>query len=142
MGVATIGSVAFTGKLSLNIDFGITVDQIHADGEIWPSTLDVTQQLSRITISGLSTAQIKASGGFAVNGKAATQANSNIYFRKRENGGYNSGSVHIKATFAGLAYVDDVFDASGNEKATCSLVVLASYDGTNAPIVLSTGNAL
>ncbi len=49
---------------------------------------------------------------------------------------------HIKLTVDGLAYVEDAFDASGNENATCSLVVPLRYDGTNSPITTNLATAI
>jgi hypothetical protein len=141
MGALTIASVVFDKKTSVEIDFGITVDQIHADGEPWPSILDVSQQLSRVTIRGLEVENIKAAG-FPITGKAFTHANTTLYFRKRSGGGYATGSDHVKMTAAGLVYVDDVLDANGNERAECSLVMLATYDGTNVPLLFTTAQSL
>lgn len=143
MGIVTLGAVSggIVGKQSLEIDFGVNADQVGEDGEVWPENIDLDAYLARITIGSIDTSLV-AAAKIPLVGKAATHANTKIDLRKRDGGGFASGSVHINVTVDGLCYADNVFDADGNQRGTCDLVCLARYDGSNAPLVISTGQAL
>lgn len=142
MGKFQVGGVEFDGKLSLEVDFGITGNQIQTDGDIFPRHIEVPEQLTRITVRGINTAKLADSGAIPLEGKTGTQANSWFVLRKRADGAYASGSNHIQGAVDGLAYAEDVWDAQGNQRGECSIVMLVRYDGTNSPITFDTGYAL
>ena len=141
MGTMTLGGITIDGKTSLEIDFGVKAEQVGVDGAVWAQWIDVADYLAKITIKSVNTALV-AAAGIPLLGKAGTHANTVFYLRKRDGAGFAAGGVHIKVTADGLAYADDIFDGSGNDKGECSVVLLCRYDGVNAPIDFALSQSL
>jgi len=141
MGSYQVGSIALDGNLNMEIDFGVKAEQIQTDGDVWAKYLDVSDYLAKITVRSVGTEQI-ADAGIPLVGKAAAHADSFAYIRQRDGGGFTAGSQHIKITFDGLCYADDVYDASGNQRGECSLITILKFDGTNAPLTFAMNEAL
>lgn len=94
------------------------------------TTKDLKKLLDTVPIAGL---PITGSGSSKV-----------IYYDGKLADGaiYASGSAHRKTTInRGLVVVDSI-SARGNDAATANFTVYAVYDGTNAPLVRATGQAL
>ena len=140
LGPVTLESVALAGVMSVRISYGITVVQDSADGDVWPTFvfIDTANPTVQITCKD---ASVFAAAGIPLTGKAATHANTVIQFRKRAKGGAfeaDGAFAHIKITTAGLAHVVNANDGDGN----VTLQVDCHDDGTNAPLVITTGVAI
>lgn len=144
LGSVTVGSVVLTGKTDLEIDFGIVEEVLTDGGDIWPTYVSLNERAEpKISLTGIDPDWWKNSGGVPIGGLAATQANTEITLRRRKDGGtYEADEVtsHIVINAAGMAYVDDV--SMGGGPLTTRVVVCCNHDGTNAPIVIATGQAL
>lgn len=141
MRAASVSGVTLTGRTSLEIDFGITAEQLEADGDIWAKYVAVNQMVARITIKSVNLAHL-AAAGIPFTGKAATHANTVIYLGQRENASYNAGNVHVKITAAGMAAATDMHNSQNHQRSECTLQILCGYDGTNCPVVVATSQAL
>lgn len=140
LGPCTVESVTMTGVTSLNIDFGFQVTQDGADGEKWPTLVYADTCSPTITITCMD-ASLAGSSGFPIDGLAVTHANTTCYLRSIANGGTvedDAETSHIKFTAAGLAHVLQSNDGSG----MMQVKVECTFDGTNAPIVITTGSAI
>lgn len=134
---ATIGSVAIDEEFDISIDFGLREEVEGKQSEIWPRTCSIMEVNPTITIRSRNGDLLKSTN-IPLIGKAATHATSTVYLRKRAAAGTftaDATAEHISFTIAGLAVLQDVFDARGNSTGEVQVVVTASYDGTNAPIV-------
>ncbi|MFZ5785119.1 MAG: hypothetical protein ACOY3Y_01645 [Acidobacteriota bacterium] len=144
LGPVTVGGVALSQKTQLQIDFGIDAVAEGADSDIWDTLASIREIQSTIRITGSDPEWLKSTN-IPLEGKAATHLNTSIYLRKRAHGGtFVAGATeeHIKITADGLAYVDQVMSASGNNPSETTLVIATRYDGTNAPLVVDTAAAL
>lgn len=141
---AAIGGVTLDEDMSLEIDFGL---QDRAEGkrsEIWPRMISIAQVMPTISIT-CKNPDAFAAANIPLAGKAATHANTTIYLRKRSAGGSfvaDATAEHISLTAAGMVHAESVFDAAGNETGETRFVMAATFDGTNAPIVIDTTAAV
>ena len=144
MGPVTIESVTIAQVRSFEIDFGINAVTEGADSEVWDRYAHIVSINPTITLRGIDVEWLKAAN-IPLAGLNATHANTKIYLRKRAAGGTFVTDVtaeHVKFTAAGLVYVDGAMDASGNEAAEVSLTMPLKYDGTLAPLVITTASAI
>ena len=54
----------------------------------------------------------------------------------------NGTAEHIKITLAGMAWIDDGFSGSAGSPAETSCQLVSTYDGTNAPAVVTINSAI
>lgn len=144
IGPVQIGSKSLSHFRSVDIDFGINAPAESADGDVWPTFIAIESVNPRITFRGIDPEWLKSTNVPLV-GLTCTHANTIFYLRKRAIGGtfvVNGTAEHIKFTAAGLAYVEEVFDATGQGASETNLVLPCSYDGTNAPLVINTASAI
>ncbi len=144
LGKTTLESVLFTHVQQMDIDFGIVLGVESSDGDIHDTFVSIQDISPVITLSGIDVEWLKAAN-IPSTGLACTHANSTIYLRQRTEGNsfWADGSAkHIKMTIDGLAIMESIFDASGNERATTSMRIPLRYDGTNVPIVITTGQMI
>lgn len=142
LGSATVAGVTVDRKSNLDVDFGLTVEQISTDGATQPAYLHIAQALARATIRGLNPDDFSASG-VPLLGKAGSHANTIIQFRKRaaNTAGFASGSVNITMTMAGSVFWESMGEAQGNQRVGSTLVIEPTHDGTNLPITVDTAAA-
>lgn len=141
---ATLESEALTGIQGFTLDFGISAAVASSDGDLYPTFSCIDSQAPRITLRGIDTLWL-ASGVIPKTGLAITQANTSIFLKKRTDGGTFVADItaeHIKLTAAGMAVVQNAFDGSGNENATCDIEFTVNDDGTNAALLFDTTNAI
>lgn len=145
LGPCKVGNVTLTQVRSVQIDFGLNVEAIGADSDIWDTFVSIVTQQPQITLRGIDVQWLTESTGIPLAGKAATHANTIIYLRKRLHAGTfvaDATAEHVKVTGDGMAYIDPAFDASGDAPAESALVVPLRYDGTNAPITVTPASAI
>jgi len=141
LGACTIESFACPWLERLELDFGVEVRREGAASAIWPQFASIVTIKPRLTLRGIDPTWLKSTNiPFA--GKAVTHANTAVYLRKRSGASFASGSVHLKFTFCGLAYIDQALEADGSDPAGVSLVMPLLHDGTNNPVVVSQNQAL
>jgi hypothetical protein len=136
MNKLTIGGVAFNGKKTMSVDFGVQTFVEGSDSDLELSFAGVQSVQPTVAITGVEIVDWYTS----LTGGAPTHANSALYLSKR--GVANGVAEHIKITFAGLSYVTTVFDANGTAPATTAIVIETTYDGSLAPLVLDTASTI
>jgi len=145
VGPVTLGTEVITRIQQMSIDFANSVNAQQLDTGIYPTNLSVDSQIPRFTFSALAPdtfdAAVIPEGGLAI-----THANTAIWLRQRKAGAdvlfADVDTEHIRFTAAGLAHIDDVGASSGNAPSVLSGSVTTLFDGTNAPIVITTGAAI
>ena len=145
LGPVTVAGVDIGDHLqSVEINFGVTVEAIGAGSTIWPSHASVRTVLPEITLRGVDLEWIK-DANVPLLGKAGTHANTTIGLRKRATGGTfadDTSAAHILFTCNGLVTPESAMEASDTDEATATIILRARHDGTNLPIIISTGVAL
>jgi len=144
LGPVTIGSVTIDGHRSVDIDLGLDVVREGAVSEIWDKEVSIRTIAPKIRISGVDYEWLKSSN-IPFTGKAAAHADTKIYFRKKKDASSFETDVtaaHVKLTTAGLCYIVDPFKGDGNAPGEITLALDTKYDGTNAPIIVSTAIAV
>ena len=143
LGSFTIESIATGTLTNLSIDFGITVEPKVFGGDIWPTdavVLSVRPTVS-LTVEDLT---LLDAAKYAIGGLAVTHASTTCYLRKRTRTSYelDAATEHIKLSFAGLAIVENAIDAAQDDSASMSISIPLEYDGSNAPLTITTGQAI
>jgi hypothetical protein len=148
----TIGSVSLHDGSSaytlpqvrrMEINFGISAEQVGADSDIWPTSCRIVEIDPSITFSGIDSEWWKSTV-LPLTGRNITHASTKIYLRKRAAGSTfvaDGTSEHIKFTAAGLPHPDG-FEGSGNGLDEVTVNLPLRYDGTNAPLVINTASAI
>jgi hypothetical protein len=138
-------SIAAGCLMSVNIDFGLTIDTTGCSSGVFDQFIDLTKVMPKLTATTKKT-NIFASANIGIKGKAVTHANSKFQLRKRVR---NTGSFvadateeHISITCDGIATVPKGFDGSNFEDATADIAVDCTHDGTNVPLVWDTTAAI
>lgn len=138
----TIGGVAITKLLSLDIDFGINLESLGADSDVWDTQLLLSAMKPVITFRTGNTGQFLTSGGVPLAGLSGTHANTTIKLRKRATGATpfvaDATAEHISITTAGLLTIDKAFSGSGFKRGEAAYKINSRFDGTNVPLIFST----
>jgi len=147
LGSVAIGGVTLVQVRSLSIDFGITVNQIGADSDIFPSFASDDSRLPSLTLSGIDLDWFKAAAAIDLQGLAGTIANTIIYLRKRSgtiSGGFvaDATAEHIKIQCAGITTIEEAMGASGDSDGTCSIRISPFFDGTNETLLIAPASAI
>lgn len=143
LGTSTVGSEALAGCTDFEIDFGVGLDAVGADSDVFDSYISVLTYAPRFTWRGINPEWLAASA-IPLGGKAATKLNTTIYLRKCADRGKLVAAAtaeHIKINAAGYVYVENNA-ASGNANATCSVVLVVANDGTNPMITIDVASAI
>lgn len=144
LGPVKIGNVTLSAYRSLTIDFGVEARAEGAESAVWPTHSSVVRIAPRLTIAGIDPTWFAASGAVALDGLAATHANTLIYLRKRLAGGTfvtNVTAEHISITACGIAYPEKLFEVTDGP-AGVTLSMPLYYDGTNLPLIVDTTAAI
>lgn len=144
LGPVTIGSVTIDHLTRLEIDFGLNVLVLGSDSDVYDTWCCVRGIAPRITLRGIDIEWLKAAN-IPLGGKAATHLTTKIYLRKRTHAGtyvIDATAEHIKFTADGMAVLETLMEENGENPAECSLSFPLRYDGTNAPIVITTASAI
>ena len=147
LGSVSIGGVTLTQVRSLSIDFGITVNQIGADSDIFPSFAYDDSRMPSLTLSGIDLDWFKAAAAIDLQGLAGTIVNTIIYLRKRSgtiSGGFvaDATAEHIKIQSAGITTIESAMDASGDSDGTCGIRLSPFFDGTNETLLIAPASAI
>jgi hypothetical protein len=138
----SVGGVAIPCVQSLDIDFGLTLDQFGCDSDVWDTHLLLSKIQPIISIRTLRPSQFLTTGGVPLFGLVGTHANTVIKLRKRATGASpfvaDATAEHISITTAGLLSIDKAFSASGNKRGEIAYRITSRFDGTNVPLIFST----
>lgn len=145
IGKCVLGSVTIADIRSWELDFGITATTEGADSDIYDTHVSIVDCKPVLTLKGIDLEWLKAANVPLV-GKAATQATTAFYLRKRLQtaAGYvaDATAEHISFKIDGMMWIDEVFSARNGSPSECSLKLAARFDGTNDPIVFDTTSAI
>jgi hypothetical protein len=136
LGAVTIGGIVIAGPRSVSVDFGLKFASEGESSNKYDTLAFLESVEPTITIQTIDLAAVGAAG-IAVDGAAATHANTTIVLRKRVHGGDFAGSGDLTITACGMAIATEIFDASHPNRGTIGIELRCTYDGTNNPIVIS-----
>ena len=137
LGKVIVAGVEIDKVTNVSISYNHSVLKPITNGSIWPVEVAVTKTSPTISITTEDTTLIEP-GTYTTSGLAVTHANTNIQFRKRaDNAAFVSDvtAEHINLTAAGVAYIRQVYTASGNATGTSVIGINTIDDGSNNPIV-------
>lgn len=145
LGPATVGAVDLGCLQDINIDFGLEIETTGCSSNPYPTQIETRSVNPMITGTTRDTNKF-AAAIIPLGGKAATQANTTIYLRKRlqSTGSFVNYATaeHIKINSAGLLMVEEPWSADGSANATAKLKLQCLFDGTNNPLVLNLASAI
>lgn len=130
----------FTQCRNLEVDFGLAANTEGADGDYWDTFARIAEAMPTITMRGVNKDWLSASK-IPLTGANLTHAGCSILLMKRAQGGtFVAGDVaeHILITCAGMATIEEPWNARGNAPGETTLKITMRYDGTNLPIVVDT----
>lgn len=132
---ASIAGTAISGIKGCSVNFGNTPVIESADGDTSPTFAAVQETAPTIQLRGIDpVGWWSASGGLS--GVACTHANTVLYLKQR--GVVVGTDAHIKLTLNGLAYSQQVFDASGNATGETDFNIEGTEDSSgNAPLIMA-----
>lgn len=134
-----VNGVSVVGKKSLNINFGVNLLLEKADQALAPEWVSIENVQSVITISGVDPSWALSSK-IPRGGKTYAHANTDFFLKDRNE--LPGALKHIKGTAAGKAFITELASGQANQVTTTTLVMYVEFDGTNAPIVLNTEQAI
>ena len=147
----TLGPIDLAGSVltdytGLEIDFGLSIDPIGVQGDVYDKYVGIKNQTPSVTITGINPSWF-ASGIIPLGGKVVTHANSNFFLRKRTQDGdhfvADATTSHIKFTYAGITAVGDAVRVEATQLSETSVRVAAIEDTSgNSPLILTTGIAI
>lgn len=136
MHTAQINGVAMLGKKSINIDFGATTQTEGADSDPADSVAMIQSVLPIVTINGVLPTWFDTLSVGAM-GSSVAHADSDVLFQRRDTTGVTA--EHIKISFAGPAYFDNLAQGNATDPARTSVRVEPVEDSSgNAPLVIDT----
>lgn len=140
IGSTILESVTIANIKSWTLDFGLSLYMDSSGSNIWPIDVSINVIAPKLTIRVGDPESFDASA-IPLTGLPVTHANTAIYLRRRAGNGWvgNAVTQHISITMDGLAHLTDAWNAQGSDPGETNIEVVGSYDGTNAPIVLTTG---
>lgn len=144
LGKITVGGIALSYFTNLTVDFGIAIEATRKEHEIWPRIVTIAAIKPTITIRGINLAQHDAAA-IPLAGLSGTHANTILYLRKRLQHlthELDATAAHIKLTAYGRVAVNQLQGGSGPPPSEIEIVVTCGYDGTNAPVKFSVGQAI
>lgn len=143
LGTALVGDESLSGLQSVEIDFGVTLEGVGGDSDIYDTYVSVVRYAPRITFRGVNMEWL-LSTVVPIGGKTATQANTSIYLRKCASRGKlvaADTAEHILINAAGYLHIEQQ-SASNADNGTCDAVLVVADDGTNAMMVIDTTAAV
>lgn len=141
MGPLVLGGNTYTGLRNIDLNFGNNAETVGSGGDIWDTQSRISETMPTLSLRGIDTEWVKDSK-IPIGSACATHANSYFVLRKRKKcGGYwvdAAETEHIKISLDGLVHADELVDAQGNALGQSNVSITTKYDGTNAPIIITT----
>ncbi len=152
MGVSTVHTIAHaltsagsplvvSGISNLAYSQGLNELIMGADGQVDPTFVTVGTQTPSLTMTSSAIATILTACG--ISGRAITNADTlTTYFQKSAEGGVRSGgSTNIKLIMSQGIIVPRTLTGSQGANATIDLEAIATYDGSNNPVLITGSQA-
>ncbi len=141
LGLPAIDGSTYPEIEGVTLEFGVQItEKTPSLGSIWTDAVGVQQVRPVVTFRGRDLSKVTHALQ-AAGAASAAHADTLIQLIARQNAGaFQSfaGSTHIGITVNGLLVPESLGSASAGQRATTSLRLAASYDGTNAPILIDT----
>lgn len=136
------GATLIDQTSDVNVDLDINEIVMAANGQVDPQFVALMNQTPRITWT--TSALARALAKIGINGYAIADADEAVFFlQKLAQGGTREGATsHIKLTLNEGIQIPRTLQGSQGDIATISYEAFATYDGTNSPIVIATGQSL
>jgi len=130
---ATLGNVDLGCFTDISIDFGVNADTLGCKSDVYDKHLTLDNGITPvITITTLDT-----DVALALEGLVGTHANSSIVLRQYDTSGILfSNANDVTLTAAGVI-TRDSHSGSGNQRSQLTVRMTCTWDGTNAPIIVS-----
>ena len=142
LGPATVGGVAINAKKSLNVSFNASEQRESADSSIHDELISINQYASQVQISGIDPRWFD-SANLGIDGKKVEHSNTQYVLQRRLEGaaGFHApgDAVHIVITQSGVAVPTNVASSSVYSPGLTGFTVYSKFDGTNVPIIMTTG---
>lgn len=140
-----IGNILWDDMRNVSIDFGVQRREREPQlGGVWQDRTGRLRAEATATITARNPLKLNDSTGIPLLGATATHANTLLYLKKRKNRAAfeaDGDTVHMRITMAGMVLFDNPFAASGTAPAETTVRIIGVHDGTNAPLIVSTGLA-
>jgi hypothetical protein len=141
IGTVTLGSNVVTGVTGIDIDFGVNVNALSADGDVFPTFSSVDLIQPSITIRTLDASLGADNGSLPLAGVLGTYtgavSDTTIQLDQRTLGGKYTAGTYVQFAMNGMITIDDSISASGNDVGEMAIKITPIYDGVNVPIVYS-----
>lgn len=138
LGLCRIGNVLMPEIEGISIDFQVTTTEKTPQlASIWPDSIGVIKVRPMLSFRGRDLSRVKATL-LEQAGTAGTHVNTIIQLVKRKNNGsfeLAASGLHIALTMNGLIVPENLMSASGTSRATNTIKMQCSFDGTNVPLV-------
>lgn len=146
LGPVYIAGTRFDHLRGVEIDFGINAVAEGADSDIWPSFVSIRDVAPSITLQGIDVGWYSDAGGkIPAQGAPFELGDTKIQLRKLKKGGtyeLNTDTVHIEFSATGIAVMQTVYDADGNNPNELTLQMALHGDLTKYPLSVNEATAL
>lgn len=135
-----VGGIQITEVTEVSVAWNVNFEKPQYGGSIWPTLVDIQKIKALITVTTDDLSVLDAAK-IPRDGIACAHADSFFELQRREQnaGLYDVSTLqHIKGTFAGFAVVTRK-QASGGNAGSLQVQIATLDDGTNEPIVFTTG---
>jgi len=146
LGPIDLAGTVLTDYTGIDVDFGLQIDPIGVQSDVYDKYIGVKNQTPSVTIRGISPGWF-GSSIIPLGGKVVTHANSNFFLRKRTQDGdhfvANGTAEHIKLTYAGITAVGDAVrvEATRVNETTVRVAAIEDTSG-NSPLIVTTASAI
>lgn len=138
----TFGGVAINKLQNIDIDFGMNLESLGGDSDVWDTQLLISKLQPIITFRSGDLSKFLTASGVPLLGLNGTHANTIIKLRKRATGSVpfvaDGTAEHITITTAGIVNFEKVITASQNKRGEQSYRITTRFDGTNVPLIFDT----
>lgn len=144
-GPCSINGTALDGVVGITIDFGIEIEVIAVDGDVYGTYIWIIRVRSTITIDVLDLGLFATGGTIGPGGVVQGATDSILYGRKVAAGGTrvaNATAEHLKFTIAAGRHKISTIQAGHAGRATAAIVIMPTDNGSDDYIAVSTGSAI
>lgn len=138
LGLPAFGGVTFPDTQNWSLEFGLTkTEKSPSLGSIYTDSIGVLSVRPILSITNNDISKL-TDALLDVAATSATHLDTKLQLIARKNAGAYEDfgdAVHVGITIAGLLTPENILSASANQRATNTLRIAASTDGTNAPIL-------
>jgi hypothetical protein len=142
-GPVSINGTLVAGVQGITLDFGIEIEKLYDNGDVFPSYIAIKTVKPKITIKTLT---IPSLSTFGIAGTAQGATASTIYFQKAAKGGSRTAAAtaeHIKITVnssQGFVYCGQA--TGGNNESAKGEIIIMPVVGSSAILTVSAASAI